>query len=145
MKKIKTIDYTGTEKEGSWNGKIYPSKTENTKRIYLNNMEVLITDIEADKLTNGNVKQQLVEYFFEKLELEAQNEILGYLSINATKEYKGETKDLYINNFERDSNKYLLVENFKVLSLEDKAKLFNYLKNDYLSAKSLLNSGDWHK
>ena len=144
MKNLKIVDYNGKEIEGNWNGKIYPSKIENTKRIYINNAEVIITNTEADKITNNTVEQQSTEYYFNKLDLEERAEILEYLSINALKESRKETTDLYINNFEKNSNKYLLVETFKVLSLEDKAKLFKNLKNDYLTAKSLENSGNWH-
>lgn len=144
MKSLKIVDYNGKEIEGSWNGKIYPSKIEDTKRIYINNAEVIITNIEANKITNNTVEQQSAEYYFNKLNLEERAEILEYLSINALKESRKETTDLYINNFEKNSNKYLLVETFKVLSLEDKAKLFKNLKNDYLTAKSLENSSNWH-
>lgn len=144
MKNLKIVDYNGKEIEGNWNGKIYPSKIENTKRIYINNAEVIITNTEADKITNNTVEQQSTEYYFNKLDLEERAEILEYLSINALKESRKETTDLYINNFEKNSSKYLLVETFKVLSLEDKAKLFKNLKNDYLTAKSLENSGNWH-
>lgn len=67
MEKIKIIDYNGTEKQGSWNGKVYPSKIENSYRIYIDNTEVLISLEEANRITNNTVNAQMVYYYFNKL------------------------------------------------------------------------------
>lgn len=144
MKNIKVIDYLGKEIEGSWNEKFYSSKIENTKRIYIDNVEVLIKDEDVEKI--GDTKKanrQVIENYFSKLNMEQREKILKYLSINLQKEYKKE-ENLYINEFENNSLQYLLTENFKNLDFDTKVKTFTNMKNDYFHQKDLIASGKWH-
>lgn len=99
---------------------------------------------EVESKINSSARQENIKKYFEKIKLDEQNEILSYLGKNALKEYRGETKNLYINKFEKNSNKYLIVDNFKALSFEDKAKIFKYLKNDYLTQMSFKENKTWH-
>lgn len=144
MKNIKVVDYLGKEMEGNWNEKFYSSRIEGTKRIYIDNVEVLIKNEDVEKI--GNVEKankQVIENYFAKLTMEQREEILKYLSINLQKEYKKE-ENIYTNNFEANSLQFLLVENFKKLEFDTKVKTFTCMKNDYFHQKDLISTGNWH-
>ena len=144
MKSIKIKDYLGNEIEGNWNEKFYSSKMENTKRIYVNNKEVIIKNEDIEKIsTTETAGKNVINNYFSKLNMEERAEVLTYLSTNLQKEYKKET-NLYVNEFEKNSNKYLLVEEFKKLDLETKVQSFTRMKDDYKHQKSLEESGNWH-
>ena len=144
MKSIKIKDYLGNEIEGNWNEKFYSSKMENTKRIYVNNKEVIIKNEDIEKIsTTETAGKNVINNYFSKLNIEERAEVLTYLSTNLQKEYKKET-NLYVNEFEKNSNKYLLVEEFKKLDLETKVQSFTRMKDDYKHQKSLEESGNWH-
>lgn len=144
MKSIKIKDYLGNEIEGNWNEKFYSSKMENTKRIYVNNKEVIIKNEDIEKIsTTETAGKNVINNYFSKLNMEERAEVLTYLSTNLQKEYKKET-NLYVNEFEKNSNKYLLVEEFKKLDFETKVQSFTRMKDDYKHQKSLEESGNWH-
>lgn len=144
MKDIKIKDYLGTEVEGKWNGKIYNSKIEGTKRIYINNTEVLIKNEDVEKISNINESiKQVIDNYFTKLNTQEREELLTYLSSNLQKEYKKEY-NLYVNNFKDNSITYLLVEEFKKLDFNDKVDCFKNLKADYFNQKNLEETGNWH-
>lgn len=144
MRNIKINDYLGNEIEGNWNEKFYSSKIENTKRIYVDNKEVIIKNEDIEKIgTTEKAGKNVINNYFSKLNMEERVEVLTYLSTNLQKEYKKET-NLYINEFEKNSNKYLLVEEFKKLNFEAKVQSFTRMKNDYKHQKSLEESGNWH-
>ena len=144
MKSIKIKDYLGNEIEGNWNEKFYSSKMENTKRICVNNKEVIIKNEDIEKIsTTETAGKNVINNYFSKLNMEERAEVLTYLSTNLQKEYKKET-NLYVNEFEKNSNKYLLVEEFKKLDFETKVQSFTRMKDDYKHQKSLEESGNWH-
>ena len=144
MKSIKIKDYLGNEIEGNWNEKFYSSKMENTKRIYVNNKEVIIKNEDIEKIsTTETAGKNVINNYFSKLNMEERAEVLTYLSTNLQQEQKKET-NLYVNEFEKNSNKYLLVEEFKKLDFETKVQSFTRMKDDYKHQKSLEESGNWH-
>lgn len=144
MRNIKINDYLGNEFEGNWNEKFYSSKIENTKRIYVDNKEVIIKNEDIEKIsTTEKAGKNVINNYFSKLNMEEKAEVLTYLSTNLQKEYKKEN-NLYTNEFEKDSNKYLLVEEFKKLDFETKVQSFTRMKDDYKHQKSLEESGNWH-
>lgn len=144
MKNIKILDYLGNKIEGNWNEKFYSSKIEGTKRIYVDNREILIKNEDVASIgTEEKASKQVVENYFTKLNTEEQEEILKYLSVNLQKEYKKEV-NLYINTFKKDSKEYLLIEEFKKNNFENKVKIFTSIKNDYFNQKNLEDTGNWH-
>lgn len=144
MKNIRIIDYLGNEFDGSWNEKFYSSKINGTKRIYIDNTEVIIKNEDVDKIGNADkANRQVIDNYFSKLNTLEREETLKFLSENLQKEYKKEN-DLYINIFIKNSNQYLLVEEFKKLDFENKVKSFTNMKNDYLNQKNLEATGNWH-
>lgn len=144
MKNIKIKDYLGNNIEGNWNEKFYGSKIEGTKRIYLDNKEVLIKNEDVEKIGNSEkASSQVVDNYFSKLNMQEKEEILRYLSTNLQKENKKEN-DLYVNTFNRDSFQYLLIEEFKKMDFENKIKCFVSIKNDYFHQKDLISTGKWH-
>lgn len=144
MKNIKVTDYLGKEFEGNWNEKFYSSKIEGTKRIYVDNVEVLIKNEDVEKI--GNVEKanrQVADNYFSKLNTQEREEVLKYMSINLQKEYKKED-NLYVNTFNKDSKQYLLIEEFNKNNFENKVKIFTDLKSDYFNQKHLESTGNWH-
>lgn len=144
MKNIKVIDYLGKEFEGNWNEKIYSSNIDGTKRIYIDNVEVLIKNEDIEQIGNTEkASKQVVENYFSKLNTEEREELLKYISVNLQKEYKKED-NLYVNTFNKDSKQYLLIEEFKKNDFENKVKIFTSMKNDYFNQKNLEATGNWH-
>ena len=144
MKNIKIKDYLGNELEGNWNEKFYSSKVEGTKRIYVDNKEVLINDEDVNKIgTTETASKQVIKNYFTKLDMQEREELLTFLSINLKKEHNKED-NLYLNTFDANSVQYLIVEEFKKNDFDNKVKCFTRMKNDYFNQKHLEETGKWH-
>ena len=144
MKNIKVKDYLGNEIEGIWNGKFYSSKIEGTKRIYVDNKEILIKNEDVSSIgTEEKASKQVMENYFTKLNMQEREELLTFLSSNLKKEHNKEN-NTYENIFKTGSIQYLIVEEFKKNDFDNKVRCFTSLKNDYLHQKHLEETGNWH-
>lgn len=144
MKNIKIKDYLGNEIEGNWNEKFYSSNVEGTKRIYVDNEEILIKNEDITSIgTEETASKQVIENYFAKLSMQEREELLTFLSINLKKEHNKED-NLYTNTFKSGSTQYLIVEEFKKNDFDNKVKCFTNMKNDYFQQKYLEETGKWH-
>lgn len=144
MKNIKIKDYLGNEIEGNWNEKFYSSNVEGTKRIYVDNEEILIKNEDITSIgTEETASKQVIENYFAKLSMQEREELLTFLSINLKKEHNKED-NLYTNAFKSGSTQYLIVEEFKKNDFDNKVKCFTNMKNDYFQQKYLEETGKWH-